>query len=520
MSFPHFTADQIHPLIAGAIIVAISVFLFNAGSRKTGLAFLFFGSVVFGFFIANLDHFLILWDEQYHALVAKNMLVNPFKPTLYSVPLLQYDYRNWSGNYIWLHKQPLFLWQIALSLKLFGINTLAVRIPSIVMHAVAVLMIYRIGKIADNRNTGFYGALFFALAYYPLELVAGKYATDHNDLAFLFYVTSGFWAWFEYQHSKKSGWVVAVGLFSGCAVLVKWMPGLLIYAVWILTIVIERGPVKWKLKSYLPFFISIAISSLIVIPWQLYIFHVYPLEAGYEFRLNTEHVFHAVENHAGDLWFHFKALKDIYGSGDLIPWLLLLGVVTFITKAGKNTYRVAIGVAIMITYVFYSVVATKMISFCIIVSPFAFLGLGALTDVVFCFLKRKIPNRIFNYIFTSLALLFICFSMLNLSKIQKRHTDWNPRENNGRAESQREMNLIRKLLAQLHDEKYAVFNTALATNGQIPVMFYTNYIAYDIVPNEKQIEEIRKQSYKVAIVDNDNLPAFIYRDEGIIKVKP
>jgi 4-amino-4-deoxy-L-arabinose transferase-like glycosyltransferase len=84
--------------------------------------------------MANLDHFLILWDEQYHALVAKNMLKNPFKPTLYPVELLDYDYRNWSANYIWLHKQPLFLWQIALSLKIFGTTELAVRLPSILLH--------------------------------------------------------------------------------------------------------------------------------------------------------------------------------------------------------------------------------------------------------------------------------------------------------------------------------------------------------------------------------------------------
>jgi 4-amino-4-deoxy-L-arabinose transferase len=57
------------------------------------------------------------------------------------------------------------------------------------------------------------------LAYYPLELVAGRYSTDHNDLSFLFYVTASIWAWFEYQHTQNKYYLVLIGLFSGCAVL-------------------------------------------------------------------------------------------------------------------------------------------------------------------------------------------------------------------------------------------------------------------------------------------------------------
>jgi len=35
-------------------------------------------------FAAMLDPFLNTWDEQFHALVAKNMMANPFKPMLYA----------------------------------------------------------------------------------------------------------------------------------------------------------------------------------------------------------------------------------------------------------------------------------------------------------------------------------------------------------------------------------------------------------------------------------------------------
>lgn len=309
--FQHFSNNQIIPLVISAILLICSILFFQKGKRRVSLGLLFLGAVGLGFFTANLDHFLILWDEQYHALVAKNLSFDPLKPMLYSNPLLAYDYKDWTGNHVWLHKQPLFLWQMALSLKLFGYNALAVRLPSIILHALAVIFTYRIGKIVANERIGYYGALFFALAYYPLELVAGNGTTDHNDISFLFYVTASLWAWFEYQHTKNKYYLVLIGLFAGCAVLVKWLVGLLIYAVWMVTIGINDKQNWFKRKSYKPMLGAFLISLLVFLPWQIYILIYFPLEANYEFAYNTKHFFEPIENHGGSMWFHIKVLNNI-----------------------------------------------------------------------------------------------------------------------------------------------------------------------------------------------------------------
>jgi len=519
MIFPYFTDNQIIPFIVSAVIIILSIVTFQLDKKRTALILLFLGSLGLGFFIANLDHFLILWDEQYHALVAKNMLDNPFKPTLYSTPLLEYDYRNWTANHIWLHKQPLFLWQIALSLKFFGINELAVRIPSILLHAIAALMIYRIGKISYSPTVGFYGALFFSVAYHPLELIAGKYATDHNDIAFLFYVTASFWAWFEYQNSKNSYWLILIGIFSGCAVLVKWLVGLLIYAVWTISLGVNDKKNWLKLKAYFPILISFTISLLVFIPWQLYTFYKYPLEAKYEFQLNTEHFFKPIENHGGDFWFHFNAVKDIYGSGDAVPFLLLLGLFLFLKKSVSKMYRVAILSAIIITYGFFTLASTKMTSFCIIVSPFVFLGLATLTDLSINFLKTKIKFKNFEMFFRPVALIAVCFFLINISKIANYHTEWKPKDNCNRKAELKQMTIIKKLSDSLHGDSCVVFNTDMRVNGHISVMFYTDYIAYDFIPDKRQIKKIKMQSFKIAILDTDSLPDFIRNDNDIIKIK-
>jgi 4-amino-4-deoxy-L-arabinose transferase-like glycosyltransferase len=519
MFFQYFTENQIIPFVASIAIIVSSVFTFHFGKERTALILLFLGSLGLGFFIANLDHFLILWDEQYHALVAKHMLDNPFKPTLYSRTVLDYNFKNWTANHIWLHKQPLFLWQIAISLKLFGNSELAVRIPSIVMHAIAALMIYRIGKISSNTNAGFYGALFFTFAYYPLELVAGKYATDHNDIAFLFYVTASFWAWFEYHNSQRTYWLILVGIFSGCAVLIKWLVGLLIYAVWAISPAVN-GKSNWlKMKSYFPIVISFSISLMVFIPWQLYILCKYPLEAKYELHLNTQHFFQAIENHSGNIWFHFNAIKDLYGSGSAVPFLILLGLVLYIKNVSAKLYGCAVSSAIIITYGFYSVAATKMTSFCIIVSPFVFLGLGVLTDTSINYLKELLKFNKFERLLRFVALGAICYFLINFSKIQNYHTQWRPNDNCNRIADMNQMKIIDRLSERLGNDSCVVFNADVRLNGHISIMFYTDYIAYGFIPDKVQIEKIKAQSYKIAIIDNDSLPPFIKNDMDILKIK-
>ena len=51
------------------------------------------------------DRYLHNWDERYHALVAKNMIEHPLRPTLYENPVLPFDSKDWERNHIWLHKQ-------------------------------------------------------------------------------------------------------------------------------------------------------------------------------------------------------------------------------------------------------------------------------------------------------------------------------------------------------------------------------------------------------------------------------
>ncbi len=465
--------------------------------------------------MANLDPYLNLWDEQYHALVAKNMLDNPLKPTLYNKPLLDYNYKNWTYNHIWLHKQPLFIWQMALSIKTFGISAVSARIPSIIMHALSALMIYKIGKITLNERVGFIAALFFAVSFYFIELISGKLTTEHNDTAFLFYIIASFWAWFEYSQTQKKYWLILIGLFSGCAILVKWLGGLLIYSGWVLSLGVEDKKNWIRLKSYFPLLTSLIVTLIVAIPWQIYTSFSFPTEAKYEFQRNSDHFFKVVENHSGDYWFHIDAIKNLYGQGDLVPYILLLGLIIFIQQLKNNSYRIVVISSIIIVYVFFTLAHTKLTSFTMIVCPFIFIGLATIVDLFFNFTSKFIKFDWMMKIISMAMLIAISFMLLNLNQIELNHTLKDSLQNSNRAVKLKEVEQFKQLNKLLKGENYVVFNLKSSEQCHISFMYMYDYVAYDYLPSTDQINHLKSLMYKIAVVEGIDIPNYIYETEGV-----
>ena len=124
------------------------------------------------------------------------------------------DYNKWDRYIIWLHKQPLFLWQIALSFKIFGVSEFTLRLPSVLLGTVFVLITYRSGKLLIDHNVGYVAGLLLITTIYILELVAGRQQLDHNDIAFLVYVSLSIWSFIEYYYSKNKalGGLLSTGM--------------------------------------------------------------------------------------------------------------------------------------------------------------------------------------------------------------------------------------------------------------------------------------------------------------------
>lgn len=509
---PHFSTSHFYFFTAGILNLAISVFFFQKNKITYSLFFLFLSGFLLSYFVGTLDNFLCICDEQYHALVAKNMIENPFKPMLFKNPLLEYDYKNWTVNHIWLHKQPLFLWQIALSIKLFGLNEIAVRLPSFIMRSLFPIFVFRIGFISLNKNVGYIAAVLASTNHFLFELSAGKFSTDHNDIAFMFYVTLSFWSLYEYYYSKRKFWIYLIGFFSGCALLTKWLIGLIVYLAWFMVLVFESKKNTYTdIKRWYPFLKSLGITFLIFLPWQIFIFTKYTREAIYETFHASRHFTEVVEGHAGNWWYHFDAIKDIYGSGDIIPYSLLLGFIAYIYNT-KREHKIIALTSVGFVYVFFSIAATKMKAFTIIVSFFGFIFWGTLLSYFFEKISQLIKNSKLFQILFFLILIYISILSINLKNIAMYHFYWS----NGYEKKQ--MECISKLNEMRLPLKTVVFNSDMSQNGHISVMFYTSYISYGFIPNKDQISMIKQQNYKIVVIQKDSLPDYILKDNDILKI--
>ncbi|MBD3637451.1 MAG: glycosyltransferase family 39 protein [Crocinitomicaceae bacterium] len=513
-------AHTVPYLITGLTLIGGSFILFF-WNKKWAIWMLVLGSGVLAYFMAILDPFLNLWDEQQHALVAKNMASNPFKPMLIKEPVIEYDYKLWIANHIWIHKQPLFLWQMALFVKILGAKVIAIRLPSVIMHALLPYLVYRIGKSVRNETAGFIAAIFITLANYPLELVAGRYSTDHNDMAFLFYVTWSVLCWVEYVRTKERKWLIWLGISAGGAVLVKWLMGLLVYVCWFLVITIKNNFKFWQIKQYFVMIRPFLISLLVFLPWQIYCFIRFPKEAAYELGTSASHFSNVVEGHSGDWDYHFvkgfQALyfRENYFLADWMPFMVLVLLAIGIWKMKNRTYQLFMGIIVAFVYVFFSLAATKMNAFTIIVMPIVLLGISSAFVWFYELWSKYIKIQIVSYLMLGAILWSPVTEMFKLREITQRHSLDFPHMNDFRKEEIEEIQFIRRLEAHYGDQKIIAFNANYTVVGFIPLMFYTDYTAYGHMPSEQNIQTALIKGYKVVVIDRNDLPVHILQDDRL-----
>ena len=439
------------------------------------------------------DFFLHSWDERYHALVAKNLIHHPFTPMLYVNTILPYDYKSWIGNHIWLHKQPLPLWTIALSMWLFGINEIALRIPSIILTTIGIWLMFSIGSFFFNKRIGYLAAFFYSINGLIVELVAGRVATDHIDIFFLFFIELAIFFIIQFVQKNKTVYNVLVGFCMGAAILSKWLPALIILPIWVL-IVIDSGRFS-KGKIIFHFIILLIASIIIFLPWQIYIFSTFPLEAKWESSFNIKHFTEIIEERKGPFYYYFDCIRINYGDLIYLPliWFLWKTITNF-----KNFKYLAISIWFLVPFIFFSFAKTKMQGYILFTSPALFL---MTSEFWFMLLDYKIKHKskwLYNLILLLLIALPIRYAVERIKPFED--TDRRPKWVNN--------------LKNLNNKKIkngVLFNY----NNPIEAMFYTNLTVYREIPNKTLIISLTEKGYTVLINNNDKLPPDIKSIKGV-----
>jgi 4-amino-4-deoxy-L-arabinose transferase-like glycosyltransferase len=457
---------------------------------------IFLIGLILRLFYAHLDPYLHEWDERYHALVAQNLIHNPFTPLLQKNPIVPYELNSWCCNSIWLHKQPLFMWQMALSMKLFGVSEFTMRYPSAIMGAISIVLVYRITLLFTlNKNTSIIAALLICFSHYQLELISGQIGMDHNDVAFSFYILASFWAYSESIKNNKFIWYVLIGVFAGCAILCKWLVGLLVFlpfGVYVIYQILYSH--KFSFIKY--FLISLFCCLIIALPWQLYILYNFYDLAMYEYKYNSQHLFTVVENHKGNMFFYLKNFNKYFGN---FVWVFIpIGI--FISLKIRSKYEQILNYSLLsvitAVFIFFSIIAqTKLISYFFIAVPFIIIYIAISLE----YINSHLKNKLLQYA----IILFILIISLNPIESYKR------RKNNSQRDALIYNTTIYKNIKNLIPSKV---KTLINVNSfeNIDVMFFNNNLnVYHWWIDVKMLDSLKKNKVWLGAFKNHgdyNLP--------------
>lgn len=367
-------------------------------------------------------------------------------------------------------------------MKLFGINEIALRLPSIILSTVGVYLTFYIGKKLFNRTVGFIATFFHSINGLIIMITAGREATDHPDLFHLFFVELAVFLVVYYRDTHKNGVNILIGLALGAAILCKWLTALIVLPIWF---ILMRGKELYpKLACSLGVILFFCLITFL--PWQIYIHKAFPSEARWEDSYNIRHITEVLGGHSGPFYYHFRKMKDTFGTFVYIPvvWFLAATV-----RNLKDERLAAIAVWFLIPYLFFTCVKTKMPAYTLFAAPSVFIILGLFIDHA---LKKiaTFNNNNRRIATTFLILIFLVPALLHSNRDIKPFKKIN-RNPNWAIE-------LRSLDKTIQEKNTVIFNSI----RPIETMFYSSFTAYQGLPTTEQITELTRRGYRIYIMGN------------------
>ncbi len=216
-------------------------------SRSTGLLLALLAAICFIPFLGNTH--LFDWDEINFAEIAREMVVSG----QWAEPQM--------GFASFTEKPPLFFWLQAISMKCFGVNEFAARLPNALLAMVVLPFLYLVGKRIKDHRFG----LLWALAYFGSLLPHLYFKSGIIDPYFNFFIFTGILSLFTISQKEKEGarvfwWVMAGGISTGLAILTKGPVALLVTGLMIAVLWVSR---KFRFPVSIPSLLGWGLVTLL-----------------------------------------------------------------------------------------------------------------------------------------------------------------------------------------------------------------------------------------------------------------
>ena len=215
--------------------------------------------IIFLSFFAHLGSLpLFDADEGVYSEVTREMLANnDFTSTLLN-------------DMPFFHKPPLFFWAQAASIKIFGLNEFALRLPSAMAALLWAASIFLFTRRCFDTRSAWYATLFMASSF--LVTIIGRAATPEAMINL--FLTLTLLNIYRFYHTGNKRYVYWAFMFAALGVLTKGSIAILIpVAVSFVFFTLKKKSKDFFQLLFNP--VGLIVFGLIVIPWYLAEFMLY-----------------------------------------------------------------------------------------------------------------------------------------------------------------------------------------------------------------------------------------------------
>jgi 4-amino-4-deoxy-L-arabinose transferase len=475
---------------AAAVAASVAAF-FAARSGRNRLAAVLLTVAALALRLPPAAHrWLSPWDERYHAVVAKNLIAQPLVPLLIAEPVTDSAVGDWQRAHVFLHKPPLTLWLGAAAMQLFGVDELSLRLPSVFLSSLAVLVIFALGRRFVSEPAALVAAGFQAWHGRSLLLAGGLRATDHVDAQLAVWVALGALAAVRASDSLREraprAWlhVLWVGAATAAAYYAKETPGLVVLAVFAFALV-SRGPeLRTSVSAWAA---ALGVALALVLPWQLYVAHAFPVEAAFARGRGARYFLNPIDGHSGPWYFHLANLPSDYG------WLAPVALALLFWRAARAQPGLRpLALWLALVYGVFSLAATKMESYVAIADPVIFIALGLL--VVELRPSREQPARRALHVLVS-----VCLAANAAFGVWRAERPFDPRPRNPLWA--RELRDLGATVDRMPRPKLALYGVPWPTE----CMFYTRATCIATKPSPAELARAHERGFHVVVYGGSDL---------------
>ena len=256
-----------------------------------------------------------------------------------------------------LDKPILFFWTEALSLRVFGHNELAVRVPPLLFGLAGMLSVALLGRALFGAAPG----LIAGIAYGTMLLPLGVSQVAVHDIGLVPFMCVACWCLARIADRSRGTIALAViaGGVLGLSILTKGLVGCVFATIFAGCLAAGRREAIPRLAVALV--IAGIVSILVALPWYIAMERAHPGYLHYYFvERHLQGYLTATQRHAGRPWWYYLPIVI----GGALPWTLYL-----FAPAQRNRMRIAMWAWFAIGLVFLSAGESKLVTYALPLFP-------------------------------------------------------------------------------------------------------------------------------------------------------